>query len=206
MVPCPVRQLCHWPSPPVLRCRRRSPPPRPVSVIRAGGRCRKPSTGLQLDIERWPVIPPLSSASPGPEPALSTQLRYLQSYSAVVQGYLAAYPEDEAMAWAVGGGLETFERFGVLEHSLLRMFGLRDDSRVVDVGCGAGRLARQLARCPDMRYFGIDVVKELLDYTLRKVTRPDFAFQLVAGNTVPVADAPAGSATFFSASPHPAPP
>lgn len=133
---------------------------------------------------------------------MSTQLRYLQSYSAVVQGYLAAYPEDEAMAWAVGGGLETFERFGVLEHSLLRMFGLRDDSRVVDVGCGAGRLARQLARCPDMRYFGIDVVKELLDYTRRKVTRPDFAFQLVAGNTIPVADAQADFVTFFSVFTH----
>jgi ubiquinone/menaquinone biosynthesis C-methylase UbiE len=133
---------------------------------------------------------------------LSTQLQYLQSYSAMVRGYLAAYPEDEAMAWAVGGSLESFERFGVLEHSLLRMFGLRDDARVVDVGCGAGRLARQLARCTDMRYFGIDVVPELLDYTRRKVARPGFAFQLVAGNAIPVADGQADFVTFFSVITH----
>jgi SAM-dependent methyltransferase len=130
---------------------------------------------------------------------MSTQFQYVQSYAAMVRAYLAAYPEDEAVSRAVGGA---FEHFGVLEHSLLRQYGLQDDSRVIDIGCGAGRLTSQLARFPKMRYLGVDVVPELLDYTRRKFARPDFRLELSAGNTIPAPDGEADFVTFFSVFTH----
>ncbi|HYZ33645.1 MAG TPA: class I SAM-dependent methyltransferase [Crenalkalicoccus sp.] len=130
---------------------------------------------------------------------MSTQLRYVQSYAQMVQGYLDAYPEDEAVARAVGG---EYERFGVLEHALLRQFGLREDSRVVDVGCGAGRLTSQLARLPGVRYLGLDVVPALLAYTRRRVPREDFRLELTAGNAIPGEDGSADFVTFFSVFTH----
>ena len=49
---------------------------------------------------------------------------------------------DEALRLAVGG---EFEAVGKLEYYLLRSLGLNTRHLVVDVGCGSGRLARQLA-------------------------------------------------------------
>jgi ubiquinone/menaquinone biosynthesis C-methylase UbiE len=130
---------------------------------------------------------------------MSLQLNYVQSYAAMVRAYLAAFPEDEAVARSVGGNLELF---GVLEHSLLRQYGLKEDSRVVDVGCGAGRLAAQLRRYPALRYIGLDVVPELLDYCRRKMARPDFRLELSQGNRIPLADGEADVVTFFSVFTH----
>ena len=130
---------------------------------------------------------------------MSTQFQYVQSYAAMVRAFLAAYPEDEAVTRAVGG---SFEHFGVLEHSLLRQYGLRDDSRVIDIGCGAGRLTQQLARYPKLRYLGVDVVPELLDYSRRKLARPDFELALSPGNTIPAPDGQADFVTFFSVFTH----
>ena len=130
---------------------------------------------------------------------MSLQLNYVQSYAAMVRAYLAAYPEDEAVARSVGGNLE---HFGVLEHSLLRQYGLKDNGRVVDVGCGAGRLAAQLRRFPEMRYLGLDVVPELLDYCRRKMARPDFRLELSQGNRIPLADGEADFVIFFSVFTH----
>ena len=62
---------------------------------------------------------------------------------------------DEALRRAVGG---EFMAVGKLEYHLLRSRGLRDDHLVVDVGCGSGRLACQLAPFPAIRYVGCDVV------------------------------------------------
>ncbi|MBL6453989.1 class I SAM-dependent methyltransferase [Belnapia sp. T6] len=130
---------------------------------------------------------------------MSTQLDYVQSYAEMVRAYLAAYPEDEAVARAVGGA---FEHFGILEHSLLRQFGLKDDSRVVDVGCGAGRLTAQLTRYPGLRYLGLDVVPELLDYNRRKAARPDFRLELCQDNRIPLGENGADFVTFFSVFTH----
>lgn len=130
---------------------------------------------------------------------MSLQLNYVQSYAAMVRAYLAAYPEDEAVARSVGGNLELF---GVLEHSLLRQYGMKDDSRIVDVGCGAGRLTAQLRPYPTLRYLGLDVVPELLDYCRRKMARPDFRLELGQGNRIPLADGEADFVTFFSVFTH----
>lgn len=130
---------------------------------------------------------------------MSTQFRFVQSYAEMVRAYLRMYPEDEAVARAVGGD---HEMFGVFEHSLLRQFGMRDTASVIDVGCGAGRLTRQLERYPGIDYLGIDVVPELLAYTRRKVARPDFQLVLSPGNALPVPDGEADFVTFFSVFTH----
>ena len=52
-------------------------------------------------------------------------------------------PGGEALRRAVGG---EFEAVGKLEYHLLRSLGLGNGHLVVDVGCGSGRLAHQLAR------------------------------------------------------------
>src|SRR5688500_358267 len=52
---------------------------------------------------------------------MSGQLKYVQSYAAMVEANFAAYPEAEAVAISVGG---EFERIGALELALLRQQGL----------------------------------------------------------------------------------
>lgn len=130
---------------------------------------------------------------------MSNQFRYLQTYEQMVSGMLQAYPEDQAVALAVGGD---YERVGVLEHALLRANGLRPDSSVVDAGCGSGRLATQLRRYPELRYVGTDVVQALLDYAGRRVDRPDFRFERIDHVHLPVPDAEADFVVFFSVFTH----
>ena len=73
----------------------------------------------------------------------------------------------KTMTQAVGG---EFEAFGLLERDLLIQCGLRDDSYVIDVGCGSGRLAKPLSQfAPRGRYLGIDVVPELLAFARQLV-------------------------------------
>src|SRR6266576_6479902 len=68
--------------------------------------------------------------------------------------------KDEAMQLAVGG---EFDAVGKLEYYLLRSLGLSSGQLVIDVGCGSGRLARQLASDTSIRYVGTDVVPRLLE-------------------------------------------
>ena len=42
---------------------------------------------------------------------------------------------DQAMSLAVGG---SFDAIGQIESDLLRMYGLRDGMRLIDLGCGSG--------------------------------------------------------------------
>ncbi|WP_135467902.1 class I SAM-dependent methyltransferase [Crenalkalicoccus roseus] len=130
---------------------------------------------------------------------MSSQLRYLQGYEGMVAALLRALPEEEAMARAVGGD---YERIGVLEHALLRGLGLGPGARVVDVGCGSGRLALQLARHGELRYLGLDVVPALLDYARRRVGREDFRFEAVDRIAIPAPDSGADFVVFFSVFTH----
>jgi len=63
--------------------------------------------------------------------------------------------KDEAMRLAVGG---EFDAVGKLEYYLLHSLRLSSGHFVIDVGCGSGRLARQLAGDKSIRYVGTDVV------------------------------------------------
>ena len=106
---------------------------------------------------------------------------------------------DDALRRAVGG---EFMAVGKLEYHLLRSRGLRDDHLVVDVGCGSGRLACQLAPFPGIRYVGCDVVPRLLDYARELCGRADWRFEPTNGTTIPCASDTGDFACFFSVFTH----
>ncbi|HVS50776.1 MAG TPA: class I SAM-dependent methyltransferase [Opitutaceae bacterium] len=106
---------------------------------------------------------------------------------------------DKALSEAVGG---EFVGVGKLEYQLLRSLGLKDGQMVVDVGCGSGRLACQLAPFPDIRYLGCDVVPRLLAYAQQLCGRSDWRFLTTSGTTIPCGDNEADFACFFSVFTH----
>ncbi len=106
---------------------------------------------------------------------------------------------DRALSQAVGG---EFVAVGKMEHYLLRSLGLRDGHRVVDVGCGSGRLACQLAPFPHLHYVGCDVVPRLLAHARDLCRRPDWRFVHTDGISIPCADESTDFACFFSVFTH----
>jgi SAM-dependent methyltransferase len=106
---------------------------------------------------------------------------------------------DEALRRAVGG---EFLAVGKLEYYLLRSRGLKENHLVVDVGCGSGRLACQLAPFPHLRYIGCDVVPRLLEYAGELCERPDWSFVATNGATIPCDSGVADFVCFFSVFTH----
>ena len=117
------------------------------------------------------------------------QLKVLKDY----------YPLDEAVKIAIGGDFETM---GPVLRELLILHGLRKDHYVIDVGCGAGRLAKPLAEYLDGKYLGIDVVPDLLNYARNLARRPDWRFEPASGLTIPEQDQQANMVCFFSVFTH----
>ena len=106
---------------------------------------------------------------------------------------------DEAVRLAVGG---EFEAVGKLEYYLLRSLGLTTGHLVVDIGCGSGRLAQQLASDKGIRYIGTDVVPRLIESAKTLTRRDDWAFSVVEDIHIPCADNVADFVTFFSVLTH----
>lgn len=118
----------------------------------------------------------------------SAYTRHVASLAERLQG-------DRALREAVGG---EFLAVGQLEYHLLRSLGLRDGHLVLDVGCGSGRLAAQLAPFSGIRYRGSDVVPALLDHARRLCQRPDWTFLATDGQAIPATDGEADFVCFFS--------
>lgn len=110
------------------------------------------------------------------------KFHFVEDYERYVRHLMRRYPIDEAMSIAVGG---SYERLGALEYEILCHLGLGDGVRVVDFGCGSGRLAVQLAAQLKIDYLGLDVVKPLLDYARNKCP-PEYRFALNTALTLPV--------------------
>jgi SAM-dependent methyltransferase len=106
---------------------------------------------------------------------------------------------DEALRVAVGG---EFIAVGKLTYYLLRSLGLADGQLVVDVGCGSGRLAVQLAPFEGIRYIGFDVVERLVEYASDLSKRPDWKFLTTDGTRIPCEDGAADFVCFFSVFTH----
>src|SRR5437016_10520015 len=106
---------------------------------------------------------------------------------------------DEAVRLAVGG---EFEAVGKLEYYLLRSLGLTTGHLVVDVGCGSGRLAQQLAPDKGIRYIGTDVVPRLVESARALTMRDDWEFNVVDNVQIPCSDNVADFVTFFSVLTH----
>lgn len=108
--------------------------------------------------------------------------------------------KEEALHQAVGG---EFMAIGKIERDLLIGLGLQPDQTVVDVGCGSGRLAFPLAHfLTQGRYFGFDVVPELVEHAQIITQRPDWTFQVTNGTQIPVPDEMADVVCFFSVFTH----
>jgi SAM-dependent methyltransferase len=109
-------------------------------------------------------------------------------------------PGEEPLRLAVGG---EFEAVGKLEFYLLRSLGLTDGNLLVDVGCGSGRLACQLAPYKGIGYIGTDVVPRLLEAASALTARDDWRFVLVEDIYIPCPDESPGIWWTSFRGPHP---
>jgi ubiquinone/menaquinone biosynthesis C-methylase UbiE len=133
---------------------------------------------------------------PGP----GADYHFVRDYERMVTKALALYPVEEAMSRAVGGN---FEHFGTVQCALLRHAGLSDGMRLLDLGCGSGRLAWALGREPlKIDYYGIDIDQRLLDFAKSKAPA-HFRFALNHALTLPAADASEDIVCAFSVFTHP---
>jgi SAM-dependent methyltransferase len=124
---------------------------------------------------------------------------YVRDYRRMVRNFLKIHSLDDAMARSVGGD---YEAVGARQVELLRSHGLRDADYLIDIGCGSGRTAYALRGVSTLRYFGIDVVPELIAYAERKAARPDWRFAVVEGLSVPEDTAQADFIVMFSVLTH----
>jgi SAM-dependent methyltransferase len=106
---------------------------------------------------------------------------------------------EDSLRQEIGGN---FEAVGNLEHHLLRSLGLNGAQTVIDVGCGCGRLAAQLAPFPEVRYLGCDVNQTYLRYAQKLVDREDWMFSETQGARIPFSDGIADYVCFFSVFTH----
>ncbi|MET0003283.1 MAG: class I SAM-dependent methyltransferase [Candidatus Thiodiazotropha sp.] len=107
--------------------------------------------------------------------------------------------KEEAMAESIGGN---FIPFGLIMRHLLLKYGLKPNDTVCDIGCGAGRLAYALKEMPELKFVGIDVVEDLLDYADQLCERQDWEFHNSTDFKIPLPDDSVEMVTAFSVFTH----
>lgn len=124
---------------------------------------------------------------------------YVLDYRKHVRNLIASHPIDEAMSLAVGGH---YDEIGQIAAEIIIQCGASNTSSIIDLGCGSGRLAKQIClRLPQIQYLGIDVVQELLDYAATK-TPPHFRYLLNYTPNIPAPDASVDMVVAFSVFTH----
>lgn len=127
------------------------------------------------------------------------EFHFVEDYERLIADLVARYPLDEAMSIAVGGN---YEAIGRTELAVLRHAGLTEGQRLIDLGCGSGRLAWALGDARlDVGYLGIDIVQPLLDYARSRAPEA-FRFVLHRMLSVPAADRSADMVCAFSVFTH----
>ena len=119
---------------------------------------------------------------------------YTRDYRRMVQSLIAQHPLDEAMSRAVGG---QYVEMGRLQTEVLIAAGLADGDRLLDLGCGSGRLANTLKDRVAIEYLGLDIIPELLAYA-RTRAPASYRFVLNTKLTLPVTDERFDMACAFS--------
>ena len=146
----------------------------------------------------WSDPPSPPPAPPAPDAPLSS--RDLKAVNvAYVEGVKASMPHERAMEYAIGDG---FELIGGMEAGLVRHYGLPQDGYLIDVGCGAGRLAKPLSAWLKGRYLGFDLVPDLVAHAQTIAARPDWRFEVIDHIGIPEADGQADMVCFFSVLTH----
>lgn len=124
-------------------------------------------------------------------------------YNAHTEELLSGADGLASAAKAIGSpSVEHFDAFGQMEADLLRECGMTQDSMVVDVGCGSGRLAIQLREWLSGAYLGTDISSPLLDVARSASGREDWTFAEVTGLRIPAPDDTADVVCFFSVLTH----
>jgi ubiquinone/menaquinone biosynthesis C-methylase UbiE len=126
------------------------------------------------------------------------EYKRLLVWSKVVGGREPRVLED-----VVGG---SFDVTGQALLSALKNSGLKETDRLIDVGCGLGRLSLQLKDWPHLDYVGFDVVPELLAHAAAITQRPDWRFEQLHSTALPLDNASADMICFFSVFTHLKPP
>jgi SAM-dependent methyltransferase len=121
------------------------------------------------------------------------------SYPAFVERLKREQGADRALEAAIG---RYFDPVGVILRAFLVQNGLLASHDLVDVGCGAGRLAKHLASYLTGRYLGTDVVPDLVDHAREIAGRADWRFETVRDVAIPERDAAADFVCFFSVFTH----
>jgi ubiquinone/menaquinone biosynthesis C-methylase UbiE len=124
------------------------------------------------------------------------------SYQETMSRFLTAYDRDSAMSEIVGGQYETM---GEALRQIVEKHGLKDGDYLIDVGCGSGRLASALSRSKfrdTIRYLGIDIVPEMLEFAAEKSQQPAWRFELVLEPKIPETDRTADMVFFASVFTH----
>lgn len=75
------------------------------------------------------------------------EFHFVEDYVRHVDNLLVQHPRDEAMALAVGGDYEATGK-RLCERTV--SFGIEDGDRLIDLGCGSGRVATALSQMVDM--------------------------------------------------------
>ncbi len=121
------------------------------------------------------------------------------SYPEFIERLKREQGHDRAMEAAIG---RYFDPVGEILRAFLIQSGLLPQHYLVDVGCGAGRLAKHLSDYLAGPYLGTDVVPDLVDYARRIAARPDWRFEAVGETVIPEQDARADFICFFSVFTH----
>jgi SAM-dependent methyltransferase len=121
------------------------------------------------------------------------------SYPEFIERLKRERGHDHAMEAAIG---RHFDPVGEILRAFLIQNGLLPQHYLIDVGCGAGRLAKHLANYLTGDYLGTDVVPDLVDHARRLAARPDWRFETVREIVIPEQDARADVVCFFSVFTH----
>ncbi|HTD35625.1 MAG TPA: class I SAM-dependent methyltransferase [Candidatus Elarobacter sp.] len=120
-------------------------------------------------------------------------------YGAWMRRTMRPFPRLRTLRAAVGGD---FEAMGAMQLAILRHYGLRPESSVIDAGCGVGRLAHALEGWLTGPYLGTETNRTFLRAARRSVRAANFRFARVKGLTIPAPDRSADFACFFSVFTH----
>ena len=116
--------------------------------------------------------------------------------------FLATFDRESAMSYIVGGQYETM---GEGLRRIVETHGLKDGDYLIDVGCGSGRLAWALSQSKfrdTIRYLGIDIVPEMLEFAAEKCGQPAWRFELILEPKIPEVDGCADMVCFISVFTH----
>ena len=125
-----------------------------------------------------------------------------RAYTAVLEGLKESMPLDEAMTLIGGGDGGSFDKIGQKQLAVLRHFGLEPHHHLIEVGCGAGRLAKPMSKYLTGKYSGFDIIDENVDYAQKLVQRPDWTFESIDYISIPEPDGCADMVCFFSVFTH----